>query len=108
MLDNWCTDKYLCDILANDLDMALAKKIRRKMRVIPEEFYKDTGLCIVAPDNCKEFLRGHMRWAQIKGRRIQWDTQEFWSGSSRYSATAYKRNMYMGFPMETVWLELDE
>ena len=53
MLDNWCTDKYLHDVFPNDLPMDLAKKIRRKMRVIPEEFYQHTGHCIVTPDSCK-------------------------------------------------------
>ena len=93
LLEGWCSAKYMCDILPTDLDPVLAKKIR-------EEFYKATGHCLVTPENCEEFLRVHARWAELKDRRTQWDTQEYWSGSSRFSATAFRRNMYVGFPVD--------
>jgi hypothetical protein len=70
------------------------------MKHIPEEFYRKSKHCVLRPDNTEAFLQIHKRWCELKGKTIQWQFWEHDAGSSRTSATAFSRGLWVGPPID--------
>ena len=75
-------------------------KLRKKMRAVPEEFYKLSNHPLVSPDTFDDFLFVHRRWMRLMGQQILWHVQERWSGSARSSRVAHQKELQVGFPVD--------
>ena len=97
MLRDWCDQYYsgpeVPDHRGDFVDLfAMYSKVR-------EEFYSSTSFNVVTPENFWEFANVHKRWMELHDKKITWDLQEQWSGSSRLSRRAHG-HLCVGFPVD--------
>ena len=62
-------------------------KVAKKYKAMPEQFYTQTGLPVVTPENFDAFMAAH------KDFNTTWDLQERCSGSGSLSAQAHKEGL---------------
>ena len=70
------------------------KKMTEKYEAMPEEYYTQSGLPVVTPQNFEAFMAAH------KDVDITWDLQERCSGSGRLSSQARVEGLCVGFPVD--------
>ena len=70
------------------------KKMERRYRAIPEEYYNKTGFRPVTPGNFKKWF------SKARGRGLRWHFWEICSGSGRLSLTLLLAGLIIGFPVD--------
>ena len=71
-------------------------RLNKVYRALPEEFYTQSGLPVITPDNMHDFIK-HMK---ENGHIFIFDLQELCSGSGRLSLTAFHKGMKVAFPVD--------
>ena len=89
-------DRYQQDQYPMYIDGPEKHRLNKVYRALPEEFYTQSGLPVITPDNMHDFIK-HMK---ENGHIFIFDLQELCSGSGRLSLTAFHKGMKVAFPVD--------
>ena len=94
MIQDWGGIPYTEDCFPGDFTDEEKKFYHGRYKHIPEEFYTQTGLQVVTPENLSKWCEAH------KHLNIRWALQEQCSGSGRLSAEAHFQGLAVLFPVD--------